>query len=140
MEDEKRSTYMDISELPIDARALLYFHIRNAEQHFTGNISEDITIPYVKYRERILSQLSVNGVDVMRATNKFGGMVRLFDFALCMDAIQKSINDNSQRTVVRNLLWQFMDELEFDMHIDHNLAYSYKWGLVNQIIKNKLFG
>lgn len=131
---------MEISELPIDARALLYFHIRNAEQHFTGNISEDITVPYVKFREKILSQLSVNGGDVMRATNKFGGMVRLFDFALCMNAIQKSIKGNSQRAAVRNLLLQFMDELEFDMHVDHNLAYRYKWELVNQIIKNKLFG
>ena len=67
-------------------------------------------------------------------------MCRLFDASYCLTAIQKSIKGNSQRAVVRNLLWQFMDELEFDMHINSDTAYNYKWNLVNQIIKDKLFG
>ena len=133
---------MNISELPIDARALLYFHIRSTEHYLTGKINEDQSIPYVKFRERTLSQLAIGGADVMQlqVINRFGGMCRLFDASYCLTAIQKSIKGNSQRAVVRNLLWQFMDELEFDMHINSDTAYNYKWNLVNQIIKDKLFG
>ena len=133
---------MNISELPIDARALLYFHIRSTEHYLTGKINEDQSIPYVKFRERTLTQLAIGGADVMQmqVINRFGGMCRLFDASYCLTAIQKSIKGNSQRAVVRNLLWQFMDELEFDMHINSNTAYNYKWNLVNQIIKDKLFG
>lgn len=133
---------MNISELPIDARALLYFHIRSTEHYLTGKINEDQSIPYVKFRERTLSQLAIGGADAMQmqVINRFGGMCRLFDASYCLTAIQKSIKGNSQRAVVRNLLWQFMDELEFDMHINSDTAYNYKWNLVNQIIKDKLFG
>lgn len=133
---------MNISELPIDARALLYFHIRSTEHYLTGKINEDQSIPYVKFRERTLTQLAIGGADVMQmqVINRFGGMYRLFDASYCLTAIQKSIKGNSQRAVVRNLLWQFMDELEFDMHINSDTAYNYKWNLVNQIIKDKLFG
>lgn len=133
---------MNISELPIDARALLYFHIRSTEHYLTGKINEDQRIPYVKFRERTLTQLAIGGADVMQmqVINRFGGMCRLFDASYCLTAIQKSIKGNSQRAVVRNLLWQFMDELEFDMHINSDTAYNYKWNLVNQIIKDKLFG
>ncbi|GEM_PF-5834725 len=133
---------MNISELPIDARALLYFHIRSTEHYLTGKINEDQSIPYVKFRERTLTQLAIGGADVMQmqVINRFGGMCRLFDASYCLTAIQKSIKGNSQRAVVRNLLWQFMDELEFDMHINSDTAYNYKWNLVNQIIKDKLFG
>lgn len=133
---------MNISELPIDARALLYFHIRSTEHYLTGKINEDQSIPYVKFRERTLSQLAIGGADVMQmqVINRFGGMCCLFDASYCLTAIQKSIKGNSQRAVVRNLLWQFMDELEFDMHINSDTAYNYKWNLVNQIIKDKLFG
>lgn len=133
---------MNISELPIDARALLYFHIRSTEHYLTGKINEGQSIPYVKFRERTLSQLAIGGADVMQmqVINRFGGMCRLFDASYCLTAIQKSIKGNSQRAVVRNLLWQFMDELEFDMHINSDTAYNYKWNLVNQIIKDKLFG
>lgn len=133
---------MNISELPIDARALLYFHIRSTEHYLTGKINEDQSIPYVKFRERTLTQLAIGGADVMQmqVINRFGGMCRLFDASCCLTAIQKSIKGNSQRAVVRNLLWQFMDELEFDMHINSDTAYNYKWNLVNQIIKDKLFG
>lgn len=133
---------MNISELPIDARALLYFHIRSTEHYLTGKINEDQSIPYVKFRERTLSQLAIGGADVMQmqVINRFGGMCRLFDASYCLTAIQKSIKGNSQRAVVRNLLWQFMDELEFDIHINSDTAYNYKWNLVNQIIKDKLFG
>lgn len=133
---------MNISELPIDARALLYFHIRCTEHYLTGKINEDQSIPYVKFRERTLTQLAIGGADVMQmqVINRFGGMCRLFDASYCLTAIQKSIKGNSQRAVVRNLLWQFMDELEFDMHINSDTAYNYKWNLVNQIIKDKLFG
>lgn len=133
---------MNISELPIDARALLYFHIRSTEHYLTGKINEDQSIPYVKFRERTLTQLAIGGADVMQmqVINRFGGMCRLFDASYCLTAIQKSIKGNSQRAVVRNLLWQFMDELEFDMHINSDMAYNYKWNLVNQIIKDKLFG
>ncbi len=42
--------------------------------------------------------------------------------------------------MVRQLLWKFIDELEFDMRIDSDWAYNYKWNLVNKIIKDKLFG
>ena len=133
---------MNISELPIDARALLYFHIRSTEHYLTGKINEDQSMPYVKFRERTLTQLAIGGADVMQmqVINRFGGMCRLFDASYCLTAIQKSIKGNSQRAVVRNLLWQFMDELEFDMHINSDTAYNYKWNLVNQIIKDKLFG
>ena len=133
---------MNISELPIDARALLYFHIRSTEHYLKGKINEDQSIPYVKFRERTLTQLAIGGADVMQmqVINRFGGMCRLFDASYCLTAIQKSIKGNSQRAVVRNLLWQFMDELEFDMHINSDTAYNYKWNLVNQIIKDKLFG
>ena len=133
---------MNISELPIDARALLYFHIRSTEHYLTGKINEDQSIPYVKFRERTLTQLAIGGADVMQmqVINRFGGMCRLFDASYCLTAIQKSIKGNSQRAVVRNLLWQFMDELEFDMHINSDTAYNYKWNLVNQINKDKLFG
>ena len=133
---------MNISELPIDARALLYFHIRSTEHYLTGKINEDQSIPYVKFRERTLSQLAIGGADVMQmqVINRFGGMCRLFDASYCLTAIQKSIKGNSQRAVVRNLLWQFIDELEFEMHINSDTAYNYKWNLVNQIIKDKLFG
>lgn len=133
---------MNISELPIDARALLYFHICSTEHYLTGKINEDQSIPYVKFRERTLTQLAIGGADVMQmqVINRFGGMCRLFDASYCLTAIQKSIKGNSQRAVVRNLLWQFMDELEFDMHINSDTAYNYKWNLVNQIIKDKLFG
>lgn len=133
---------MNISELPIDACALLYFHIRSTEHYLTGKINEDQSIPYVKFRERTLSQLAIGGADVMQmqVINRFGGMCRLFDASYCLTAIQKSIKGNSQRAVVRNLLWQFMDELEFDMHINSDTAYNYKWNLVNQIFKDKLFG
>ena len=133
---------MNISELPIDARALLYFNIRSTEHYLTGKINEDQSIPYVKFRERTLTQLAIGGADVMQmqVINRFGGMCRLFDASYCLTAIQKSIKGNSQRAVVRNLLWQFMDELEFDMHINSDTAYNYKWNLVNQIIKDKLFG
>lgn len=133
---------MNITELPIDARALLYFHIRSTEHYLTGKINEDQSIPYVKFRERTLTQLAIGGADVMQmqVINRFGGMCRLFDASYCLTAIQKSIKGNSQRAVVRNLLWQFMDELEFDMHINSDTAYNYKWNLVNQIIKDKLFG
>lgn len=133
---------MNISELPIDALALLYFHIRSTEHYLTGKINEDQSIPYVKFRERTLTQLAIGGADVMQmqVINRFGGMCRLFDASYCLTAIQKSIKGNSQRAVVRNLLWQFMDELEFDMHINSDTAYNYKWNLVNQIIKDKLFG
>lgn len=131
---------MNLESLSADARALLYFHIRSTEQELTGKVSDDIHIPYVKFREQTLSKLSVGGVDIMTVTNKFGGMCKLFDTAYCLTAIYKSIKGNSQRAVVRNLLWKFMDELEFDMHIDTDWAYNYKWNLVNIIIKDKLFG
>ena len=94
---------MNISELPIDARALLYFHIRSTEHYLTGKINEDQSIPYVKFRERTLSQLAIGGADVMQmqVINRFGGMCRLFDASYCLTAIQKSIKGNSQRAVVR---------------------------------------
>lgn len=132
---------MRLSDLSVDTRALLYFHIRNTEQRLTGAISNDETIPYVKWRNKTLSDLSVGGVEVNNATQKFGGMGQLIMRPEnCLLAIQKSLKGNAQRATVRNLLWNFMDELEFDMRVNSNEAYSYKWDLVNQIIKDKLFG
>ena len=86
------------------------------------------------------SELAVSGVEIRVATNKFGGMCRLFDTSYCLTAIYNSIKENSQRSMVRQLLWKFIDELEFDMRIDSDWAYNYKWNLVNKIIKDKLFG
>ena len=131
---------MNLSELPIDTRVLLYFHIRSTEQDLTGNINQDTHIPYVKFREGIFTQLSVGGANIMLSINKFGGMCKLFDASYCLTAIQKSLKNNRQRYIVRNLLMQFMDELQFDMHINPDTAYNYKWDMVNLIIKDKLFG
>lgn len=130
-----------IKELPEETRTLLYLHIRSMEQHLTGSVSKDISIPYVKWRENTLAQLSTSGIDINKCTNKYGGLGQLVvNPEYCLLAIQKSLKGNIQRNTVRQLLWKFMDELEFDMHIDSNTAYFYKWDLVNQIIKNKLFG
>ena len=84
---------MNISELPIDARALLYFHIRSTEHYLTGKINEDQSIPYVKFRERTLTQLAIGGADVMQmqVINRFGGMCRLFDASCCLTAIHKEL-------------------------------------------------
>lgn len=131
---------MNFGSLPIDARALIYFHIRSTEQELTGKVSDDLNIPYVRFREKKFSELSVGGVDIKTATDKYGGMCRLFDTVYCLTAIYKSIKGNAQRAMVRQLLWKFIDELEFDMHIDSDWAYNYKWNLVNKIIKDKLFG
>lgn len=131
---------MNLESLPIDARALIYFHIRSTEQELTGKVSNDLNIPYIRFREKTFSELSVGGVEIRVATNKFGGMSRLFDTSYCLTAIYKSIKGNSQRAMVRQLLWKFIDELECDMRIDSDWAYNYKWNLVNRIIKDKLFG
>lgn len=131
---------MNINELSEDARALIYFHIRATEQRFTGNISNDLTIPYVKWRENTLVNLSIGGVEINNATKKFGGIIRLTEPENALIAIQKSLKGNVQRELVRQLLWKFMDELEFDMHLNTDIAYNYKWTLVNHIIKDKLFG
>ena len=131
---------MQLNELSIEARALIYFHIRATEQRLTGNISNDLTIPYVKWRENALENLSIGGVEINNATKKFGGIIRLTEPENSLIAIQKSLKGNVQRGLVRQLLWEFMDELEFDMHINSDIAYNYKWTLVNHIIKDKLFG
>ena len=131
---------MNLESLPVDARALIYFHIRSTEQELTGKVSDDLNIPYVRFREKTFSELAVSGVEIRVATNKFGGMCRLFDTSYCLTAIYNSIEENSQRSMVRQLLWKFIDELEFDMRIDSDWAYNYKWNLVNKIIKDKLFG
>lgn len=131
---------MNLESLPVDARALIYFHIRSTEQELTGKVSDDLNIPYVRFREKTFSELAVSGVEIRVATNKFGGMCRLFDTSYCLTAIYNSIKENSQRSMVRQLLWKFIDELEFDMRIDSGWAYNYKWNLVNKIIKDKLFG
>lgn len=131
---------MNLESLPIDARALIYFHIRSTEQELTGKVSNDMNIPYVRFRDKTFSELAVSGVEIRVATNKYGGMCRLFDTAYCLTAIYKSLKGNAQRAMVRQLLWKFMDELEFDMHIDSDWAYNYNWNLVNRIIKDKFFG
>lgn len=131
---------MNLESLPIDAKALLYFHIRNTEHKLTGKVSDDMNIPYVRFREKTFSELAVGGVEIRTATKKFGGMCRLSDTSYCLTAIYNSIKGNAQRAMVRHLLWKFMDELEFDMHIDSDWAYNYKWNLVNRIIKDKFFG
>lgn len=131
---------MNLESLPVDARALIYFHIRSTEQELTGKVSDDLNIPYVRFREKTFSELAVSGVEIRVATNKFGGMCRLFDTSYCLTAIYNSIKENSQRSMVRQLLWKFIDEREFDMRIDSDWAYNYKWNLVNKIIKDKLFG
>ncbi len=129
---------MNLESLPADARALLYYHISSTEQELTGKVSEDMNIPYVKFREQTFSKLAVVGLGAV--INKFGGFYRLSDTEYCLTAIYKSIKGNNQRAMVRHLLWKFMDELEFDMHVDTDWAYNYKWNLVNRIIKDKLFG
>ena len=130
-----------IKEFSVETRTLLYLHIRSMEQNLTGSLSKDINIPYVQWRDKTLTQLSEYGIEINKCTNKYGGLGQLVvNPEYCLLAIQKSLKGNIQRNTVRQLLWKFMDELEFDMYIDSHTAYSYKWDLVNQIIKNKLFG
>lgn len=42
---------MNLESLPIDARALIYFHICSTEQELTSKVSDDLSLPYVRFRE-----------------------------------------------------------------------------------------
>lgn len=133
---------MLLNDLNINARALLAFHILCLEQQITGDISQDSSIQFVKARNQAITDLGVGDADIERAINSNGGKYLLQDWSACLKAIQSNLKGNSQRERVRNLLWALADDLEFDFRfgMDHAPIYAYKWDMVNQIIKNKLFG
>jgi len=131
---------MEIKDLSPEAKSLLFWHICVTEMMLIGHMSKDTNIPYVKFRERTLAELSVNTADVDYSTSKHGGKNALYNTEICIKAIQSALKGNTQRATVRNLLWKFIDELEFDFHINSDWAYNYKWNLVNRIIKDKFWG
>ena len=133
---------MLLNDLNINARGLIAFHILSLEKQVTGDISNDNSIPYVRARNQAISDLCVDDSDINYALSANGGKYSLQDLASCLKAIQSNLKGNSQRERVRNLLWSLADDLEFDFcfGMDHAPIYSYKWNMVNQIIKNKLFG
>ncbi|MBD5386739.1 hypothetical protein HDR70_02475 [bacterium] len=133
---------MILNDLSKYARGLIAFHIYMLEQHFIGYTPSDTQVHYVRERNKALLDLNVTNDEIKTALEENGGKNNLYNFSTCLKAIQSNLKGNSQRTRVRNLLWLLIDELEFDYRYgkDHDPIHYYKWDLVNQIIKNKLFG
>ena len=132
-----------IQALSNESKVLLSFHIMTVESTILGYQPHDDN-GYCRKRDEIAFAAATSPMVAQRVIGPYEGNAHFGHYSQNIKALAKSLRNNEQRRLCKQLLWNYIDAMEFD-YLDSNfqndnIVYNYKWDIVNRELADRLFG